>query len=1142
MSGVVTVYVPCDVVTIVVRMGYGDSLSPMEELTLRAVHAGLAEPDQLAERLGLGVRLVHDLVYDLWRQGHLAISTETTPLTLAVSDTVARCLDADRTEELRGAETVVEPRELMIDKLTLRVLPAMGRSKPSRARLAVPVEGRAVSLADVPQSAVMKALHESLRNERRRSQPVVVDRTRGPVVEHRARRALSYRLPPPDLRKAAGRRWIELKVAPHWDEELQHLSVTVVDDRLSAELRQEASERLTQLVADSPTSALAAELREQAQGAMVDPPSPASALQRLERRISGAADIPAGQRRNWHLELAAEARQLEGLLQARVQREIPARVVAGEEQGRLLPRLVGRAETQLVIVSPWIRYPALKPLLDPLADRIRHGVRVVFAWGVDPDTEYGDAFDDQTRNALEDLARAAPGEHVQQVLLPRTSARTHAKLLVVDDHTALVTSRNLLSSTGSLSELGVVLEAGEGESPVITDLLGWVRAAIPSYEQSRRVLVRPAEFAAARSASGTVRADAAGQGPGASGDGSAPESAQPDAPPSAAGIEEPREDATDPAVEVTSLRLWTKAWTDHVERSRAFLESRPLPSVRTVTDAAHRGLLRTALTKAARRVVIASDGLSADAVDTGLIGALRSCLDRGVEVTLVYGDGRRLTGTARHRWELANAHLENLRLECPGTLRLISNGNHAKVLVWDDEALVGSFNYLSFEGRYGRQRLASELSVRLTGEDIADAVAGAVGAAPLVRTERSPSRGAASASAGAFNAAQQLLKSHRDGDAAAPVLVRGILAGSEDPWQVLEALGEEPDAPPSLVTLVAARCLTDHAGSGGNGNAQRSVRWHRWLVDRLWQNGDFVEAAVLRQTLPDPRLRPRPALAMLAAARRTPAFEAALENLATDDLDAAECAVGVLAAAGAVILEGSSSAADVLDLLAVEVQELLQAKVHGMGIWKELAANTAEYRAVPGSRPITRSTLHAALQESELDQERADAWATLERLVDHAQSTAFDNTTSTRTHRALFDSATGEFAALAKRIRERSPEVLRAWSAELPTRNMAQLVQNVGAAVAPGKPPMHGSHLKRYVKRLDPILGQVDTVLRLCRDDNEPGAGAALPEEALKLSQWLVDSWSAFTEHADEMPAPEGRLARAFLDDLEELARWGTTR
>ncbi|MEV4003142.1 hypothetical protein [Actinomadura sp. NPDC049753] len=1129
MSGVVTVYVPCDVVTIVVRMGYGDSLSAMEELTLRAVHAGLSEPDQLAERLGLGIRLVHDLVYDLWRQGHLAINTETTPLTLAVSDKVARCLDADRTEELRGAESVFEPRELMIDKLTMRVLPAMGRLKPSRARLAVPVESRKVSLADVPQSAVMKALHDSLHKEQK-AQPVVVDRTRGPVVGHRARRALSYRLPPPDLRKPAGRRWIELKVAPHWDEELQHLSVTVIDDRLSAELRQEASERLTQLIADSPTSALATELREHAQGTMVDPPSPASALQRLERRISGAADIPAGQRRNWHLELAGDARQLEGLLQAQVQRETPAHIIAGEEQERLLPLLIGRAETQLVIVSPWIRYRALKPLLDPLADRIRRGVRVVFAWGVNPDTEFSEAFDDQTRNALEDLARAAPGEHVQQVLLPMTSARTHAKLLVVDDHTALVTSRNLLSSTGSLSELGVVLEAGEGGSPVITDLLGWVRAAIPSYEQSRRVYVRPAEFAAARNVSGAARPGEAGPGPDASGYTSVSEGARPDAPPSAADIEAPREDVTDAAVEVTSLRLWTKAWSDHVQRSRAFLESRTLPSVRTVTDAAHRGLLRTALVKAARRVVIASHGLSADAVDTGLIGALRSCLDRGVEVTLVYGDGRRLTGTDRPRWEIANAHLENLRREYPGTLRLISGGNHAKVLVWDDEALVGSFNYLSFEGRYGRQRLASELSVRLTGEDIADAVAGAVGAAPLVRSTQSPPRPAAPASAGvAFNAAQQLLKSHQDGDADAAVLVRSVLASAEDPWQVLEALGEEPDAPPALVTLVAARCLTDHAGSG-----EPSIRWRRWLIDRLWRNGDFVEAAVLRQTLPDPRLRPRPALAMLAAARHTPAFVPALEDLAMDDPDAGECVVGVIAAAGAVILEGSSSAADVLDILEPEVKD--------MGIWKELVARTAEYRAVPGSQPITRSTLRAALQESELDQERGDAWATLERLVEHAQSTTFENTISTRTHRALFDSASGVFAVLAKRVRERSPEVLRAWSAELPTRNMAQLVQNVGASVAPGKPPMHGSHLKRYVKRLDPILGQVDTVLRLCRDGKEPGAGAALPEEALKLSQWLVDSWSSFTERVGELPAPEGRLARAFLDDLEELARWGTTR
>ncbi|MEW2352968.1 hypothetical protein [Spirillospora sp. NPDC029432] len=1110
MSGAVTVYVPCDVVSIAVRMGYGDSLSLMEELVLRAVHAGLIEPDQLAQRLGLGARLVHDLVYDLWRQGHLTIATAVSPPTLAVSATVARCLDTGDLKRLRGAESIQDNREVMIDKLTLRVLPASGRSRPPRSRLAVPVEDRRVRLEDAPRSAVLKALDESLRRDQA-NRPVAVDRAHGPVVGHRALRPLSYRLPPPDLRKAAGRRWIELKVAPHWDEDLRQLTVTVVDGRWPAEYRQEASDQLTRLVADAPNGPLAVELRNQAQDTLVDPPTPAAALKRLEHRIEVAADIPAGQRRNWHLELADDARQLEELLRAQVGREIRARAVTGKEQEDLLVRLVREARTQLVIVSPWIGYPALARLLDALADRARHGVRIVFVWGSDGNREYQEEFDEQTRNALEDLARSASGDHSDQILIPRTSARTHAKLLLVDDRTALVTSRNLLSSTGSLSELGVLLEAAEGGSPIITELLGWARAAIPSYEQSRRILIRPADFAAAG---------------GATSDGDAGRDEPPGGTGGETGIAPPDEDPADPRAESASRAFWTKAWREHAARSRAFLEGRALPSGRPVTDAVHRALLRTALAKATRRVVIASHGLSAEAVDTGLLGALRSCLDREVEVTLVYGNGKRLTGPARDSWDLAGTRLEDLKREYPGRLRLICDSNHAKVLVWDDEAVVGSFNYLSFEGRYGRQRLGSELSVRLTGGGIADEVAAAVGAAPLPRPEQSRPRPPATAGT-AFNAAQRLLKIYKDGAASAPAAVRDALARADDPWRLLDALGEEPDTPPALVKLVAARCLTDHTPPGET-FSQSTSRWHRWLIDHLWRNGDFVEAAVLRHALADPRLRPRHRLAMLAAARGTPALVTALEDLAVDDPDADERVVGVLAATGAVALQGSHAAADALDLLAADIDPL----------WKDLAERTAGYWAGSGGQAITRELLRDALHSSQRDQERAEAWITLERLLEHARSSTFENAASIRTHRALFESSSGEFAVLAKRVRERSPGTLRPWLADLPTRNMTQLVQNVGAKVSPGKPPMYGNHLKRYVKRLDPILAQADTVLRLC-EDAEPGAKVTLPREAPELAGWIVESWSGFTQYIGEMAAPEGRLARAFLDDLEELTRWG---
>ena len=38
----VTVYVPCDVASIRVLLGYEDALTPVERIVLRTVHAGLA--------------------------------------------------------------------------------------------------------------------------------------------------------------------------------------------------------------------------------------------------------------------------------------------------------------------------------------------------------------------------------------------------------------------------------------------------------------------------------------------------------------------------------------------------------------------------------------------------------------------------------------------------------------------------------------------------------------------------------------------------------------------------------------------------------------------------------------------------------------------------------------------------------------------------------------------------------------------------------------------------------------------------------------------------------------------------------------------------------------------------------------------
>lgn len=1094
---VAVVYVACETVELQVRLGYGGALSPMELVLLDAVRAGLNDVGQLTGHLQLGRRLVHDLVYDLYRAGLLTADRSLNRI--VVPPEVADRLD--RGIPVPGAEYVREKRELMIDQITRRVLPAHGPLSPPDPRLALPVGNSPVGLDSVPQSAVLRALDESLKADER--QPPG-DRSHQPVDSGRRRKVLSYRLPPPGLERPRTRRWIELKVEPHWDEHDQRLTMTVVDDRVPVELRESASERLTQLAAEAPGGRPFSELRSVAVGALSEPPSPAGALARLADRLETARGLPAGKRRTWHNDMAADARQLEGLLRDRADREMRVRPVTSDEHERLVGQLIAQATSQLVICSPRIHYQTLRRHLPALEDAVRRDVRLILLWGA-ADRDRDEEFDERTRNVLEDLQRLGGKTGAAQVVLPVTSARTHAKLVVADHTAALVTSAPPLSGLGRRSDVGLLLEQPGDDSPVITELLDWVRASVPSYEHSRLVRVRAADF---RKAGGP-----------------APEPVRvreelPEPP-----VEAPAED---PAVEASALELWISGWTEYLRQAQARLAARRLPSVRLVTDATHRTLLRVALSRARRRLVIASDGLAAEIVDTGVVGALRARLEEGVEVTLVLPDAdqvgdRRQYGEARQR-------LLDLLASFPGRLRLLEGSNRAALLVWDDEAVVGSFNYLAFDGRYGRHRLASELSVRISGAAAVDAVARAVGAvgtpaAPETEPEAGPETTAAVPPLGgtAHAAAQRLLHDYAKQGSADPRLVAQVLSAAEDPWHLLDLLGRTSFK--DLVAVVAARCLADHRSRGQDG---RAGHWQRWLIQHCWDTGQFVEAAVLRLGLPDPGFRPRARTAVLGAARaahRPGTVAAVLEELVLEEgLLAGERVAAALGACSLLLLAGNASAHEALEV----IQPQLDAP------WREFADRVDLYwRAA--YLPMPLELIRVSLDGARRDHERARLWKELEQRLAHARAITFASPVSTRTHHALFNTSSGAFAELDRIVAGRGDGELREWREGPGSLTAEQLIQAAGRNASQHGTVMFGSHLKRYLQRLNPVMAAVDDLLDAAGSAAAPGVA---PPGAEELGIWLAGHWMELTDAAAALEGPEGVLARRFLGDLELLARW----
>jgi phosphatidylserine/phosphatidylglycerophosphate/cardiolipin synthase-like enzyme len=1118
-----TVYVPCDVVEIKVQVGYGETLTPVEQVLLRAVAAGLTAVGELADVLGIGKRLARDVVYDLWRKGYL--TTDQQAGAISISEEIASALRNGGLAQLEGAEVFPETRELMIDMLTGRVQPASGPAAPPNPRLAVPVQQGEITMEDASEASLLAAIQESLDDQRARIDDGSGDRPGSTVIARRPRRVISCRIPPAELRTVSGRRWMPLNVVAAWPEGADRLSVSCVDERFPAERREAASERLTQLAADLPHEQVFQMLRGKAERALIDPPSAAAAIVRLRERAAAAAGIPPGQRRNWHLGLRDDARQLEGLLRARVASEVQAEVISNEAHPAVAEELIGEAAQQIVIAGPWVTYQALMRLRDPLRAAIERGVQVAVLWGIGADESYDQVVDQGARNVLADLARPREGQPRPRVLIPRSSARTHAKMLLVDDHAALVTSRNLLSASGSLTDLGVLIRAPEaGGGQVIRELLGWVRTAVPGYEMSRMIACRPGDFADR----------AAGAVPGAS---EPAKGAGPSEPPEARVAAPADTEHTE-----AEARLWSLNWQQYADEAQTFLATRTLPSARLITDETHREILTRAMHQARSRLVIASHRLNSTVVDERFADDLRYCLERGVEVTVTYGEGDQ-PGARR---------LAELHDRFPGTMRVVaSQTTHAKALVWDDDAVVGSFNFLSFEGHYrgrGRGRQRSEASLRFTGREIADAVAAAFGASPMPAASvhagepavREPAAETSFRLPQAYIAAQRILARSGGGEQAATVIEEELGDPGTDAWLVLGALDEE-EVPPDIVRLAAARCLARFPASA---TADVTRRWRRWLMLDRWEAGEFVEAALLRFSLADETARPRRPVALLAAAGGGPLAESRLEELFDSNPDPSERAVGIAAGADILLRTGSGQSRDVLELLAAlpagEPPEP-GAVDSSDDLWGQFAAKVISYWDSTYA-PVPLAQIRAGLGGEQLDLDLRAAWEELQRTLAQGVGMLFDNMNTVRTHRHIFEGP--DIVAVHVIIERADVAALRAWRAGFPApRATTPYVQSASRAVGMTA-PVHGAHLRRLVREIDAIAARADALLNIGGDHHhlepDPSTDRSLAA-ARVLAEWLGSRWSALAEAVADLEETEGRLVRYLLSHLDELAQWGGT-
>lgn len=1143
----VTVYVPCDVVAVRVRLGYDETLTPMEQIALRAVHAGADTFQDLSTTLGLGPRLTIDLLQDLWRAGYIRLVRSHAGV--KVTDDVARRIRNGELARLASAETVDGVREVMIDKLSGHVLPATAFRTPAQRRFAVPVETSSVQITDATIPELLDAVERSLEQEER--DRVDPGGRRSPATGRR-RRVLGAHLAAGEL-GSVGRRWLPVDVRPTVDPDTDRLTVTVVGDALPETHRTAASLQLTRLAERTPKEEFFKSLRGQAIPGFAEAPEPVQATARLRDQAVTAAGIPAGQRKNWHNSLQEVSRQLGGILADQADREVTAEVVVGPDHVPALAALIDGARNQLVLAAPWLGYEALEAVVPALRSALRRGVQVLLLWGIG----HGQELDQRVRNVLydTDLRRSKqPGSG--RLLVPRTSTRTHVKLAVADDRQALVTSWNMLNSRQPGKEVGVLVRHPDGAGcRIALDLLQWARSAVPAYEMSRLLLVTEQEFA--------LRDDAgSGRQPWRRSD------------PVVLGLPGTPQEPDDRAEEAAAdaAREWSLAWVGYADRVAGWLAARRHPAAQVVLDSDHRDLLWRAVRTAQRRLVIASDQLSGKVVDDRLVAALAAALERGVDVTIVYGrphpkDMRISLEESGPRGGAdpvpAEVALTELAGRQPGRLRVSRTGNHAKILIRDDEVVVGSFNFLSFEGfpsTGSGHRDRSELSLRLSGRAIADAVARAVGVAVEDRPDGravAPAVAPAGPVDGGFLAGQLILNMVAAGSAPADA-VAAHLHRDGDPWGTLDRLAVNADR--EVLRIAVATCL---GGAGGADGTGPRGRWTRWLVEDLWLGRRYVESLVVRTAVGDPEFRPRRPIATLAAARGTGSYPSALDQALTvldgppavpagpdgpvtdgRQLWISERTAVVAAALDQVVFVGGHDAAVVLEFERPGARGPDDALDD---VWGTLAEAAVAYSADSLARPVPLEHIRRELYGQRGREALDAAWSRLDQALVRAGNTKLDNSASLRTHMYLFSRTGGLFARLAAATQGRRGDELRKWLAELPGRaNVGQLIDDAAAVAAPGEQPMYGSYRRRYTKLLQSIVDETRTVVRLddfgdVPDDSDVDA-LGLLAAARRLAAEVSGVWDELSVLAERAASPEEVFVGDLVHDLEELAVWGGHR
>ena len=710
-------------------------------------------------------------------------------------------------------------------------------------------------------------------------------------------------------------------------------------------------------------------------------------------------------------------------------------------------------------------------------------------WGTRPD----DALAAPVLAQLEAWRHRFP----EQLLVPVSSARTDAHLIVADDHTALVGSGNLLASAGfeaaalllRPSDTSLPSSASSPPSPTpaarphaVLELLAWARSRCPDWLLGQAILT-PAEFAPR------------------------PQEVTP-------AIEPPQLPALPEGRDTGVIPVWRASWSEYhamlTQSARALAEG--LPVVEVLQDGEIHEVIGDRTKQATWRLAVADDTTRSRPFRGPLLDDIEEHSRRSV-VRVDCPDPRDGLDD--------NSPLSRLpRSGRTGTAR-------GRVFLADHQVILGSATPLTTPtGQVAARR--SQVGVSVHNRQLADEMADWLG----LPAPEGPSQPAAAEqpphrARDALSLARGALVAVRESTPIDEYLDRE-LRDHPEPWSLLDHLLEslkDSALPAAAVATVLRRTdLPDE---------QRTL-WSAWLVGHLWERSEFVAAAVIGGSRPDDARAVSPDACLLAAAIEHAPLPV---DLLPPTLGLADRPGGWEATAAARLAGVSGLLAQYLLAADATAKECALVLLNSLpAAWQELTSTAVGIYGETGAWLPLAEAARAVSQDTEHLSERA-RWLQVEERTEKLLSlhNRFEDFVSGSVMYQRLTANDGLLSKLHCAATTDDQELRREVVAGLPIKIRPYLDDIVEQS---GKERIAWSDHRSFLEKVDEAVRMARAAAKARRSTDSPSVRQA----DVEFVGWLHECWEGLETAAARLPAPYQHPPLALLNRLRPLLVWRETQ